>query len=123
MNYNADAGPHLPQRVSLQPAPVQQTTPAPAPPPSAPAVASAVAAAVSPPGIGVQSVKKPKRKASLEGVVKQLTSLAVSISTDDVKNNGAGGAAAAAAAGPSPPQSAGPVMHRSPLEERLQVNH
>lgn len=29
-----------------------------------------------------------KRKASLEGIVKQLTSLAVSISTDDVKNKG-----------------------------------
>ena len=31
---------------------------------------------------------KTKRKASLEGIVKQLTSLAVTISTDDVKNGG-----------------------------------
>ncbi len=43
------------------------------------------------PSSGV-SLKKPKRKASFEGVVKQLASLAVSISTDDVKNSNASAA-------------------------------
>lgn len=51
------------------------------PPPSTPQVAPT-------PTPSTPSIRgKVKRKASLEGIVKQLTSLAVSISTDDMKNN------------------------------------